>query len=511
MSPAASAAAVGSDAAACPGVTETADFAGVRQLRDWNRVQDRLGFRPTGHRNHVRYVNWLERRFESIPGVRVSSIRHRFRRWEARSASLRVTIGGRERRLRPAGPVPYSRPTSAAGTEAPLVHLPAGTDINAANSAGRIVVRDLVAGQLQNRLFELVTWSVFDPRGTLDPDGIYKRDWLSGQASADMRAAGSAGAAGVLFVHELPRAQIAGHYRPYDGVHWNVPALHLGVDEGEEIKRAIAAGTAGAARLSLSARTFERAPTRSLLARLGGPGRRRIVVNTHTDGVNALWDNGPVPMLAIAEYVARLPRRCRPGPMEFVLNTGHLYQSLDAGAHAYAGRLDRAYDRGSVALVLSLEHLGAREWEAVPRGGGRPGLTLRRTAQSEPSTTFVTESDFLVETLTRIVRRRRVERSLLLQGTAPADDSHVPPFCSFGGEGTPYLQHLIPTVAFISAPWTLFNPAYGLEQLDFGLMRAQTLTFTDFLLKLRGVPQRRIAGKYARYREERRAGKPRCE
>ena len=96
-----------------------------------------------------------------------------------------------------------------------------------------------------------------------------------------------------------------------------------------------------------------------------------------------------------------------------------------------------------------------------------------------------------MSTLQRAVRRRNVERSLLLKGTALADDSHVPPYCSFGGEGTPYMRHLIPTVGFITAPWTLFSSAYGLEQIDFALVRRQTLQFTDFLLGLEGCRRRR--------------------
>jgi hypothetical protein len=122
----------------------------------------------------------------------------------------------------------------------------------------------------------------------------------------------------------------------------------------------------------------------------------------------------------------------------------------------------------------------------------------------------VTESPFLVSTLERAVKRRNVQRSLLLKGTSLPDDSHVPPYCSFGGEGTPYMRHLIPTVGFIAAPWTLFSSGYGLEQIHFGLLRRQTLQFADFLLELRGASQAQIAGDYTRYRQERRAGKAVC-
>jgi hypothetical protein len=502
-------------AASCPTVANPAAIAGVAKLRDLNRAIDDFGVRTTGSPNHVRYVDWLQRQLDSVPDVKVHSLRYRFHRWLARSASLRVGIGGQQVTLKPAAPVPYSKPSAANGPTAPLVYLPTDTDITATNSAGKLVVRDLIGGQLLNSLFNVVAWSVFDPRHTLDPNGIYKRDWLNPQPSEDMAAASQAGAAGVLFVHEFPRSEIQGHYRPYDGIHWKVPGLHLGVDEGERLKQAIAAGTAGPGRIALNAQTTRNAPTRTLVGKLAGPGRRRVVIETHSDGVNALWDNGSVPILAIAHYFAALPRHCRPGPMEFVFTTAHLYQRLDrrthgAGDELYARKLDKAYDHGTVKLVLALEHLGAYQWDAVPRGGGKPGLTLRRTNQSEPSTTFVTESPFLVGTLERAVKRRDVERSLLLKGTALADDSHVPPYCSFGGEGTPYMQHLIPTVAYIAAPWTLFSSGYGLEQIDFGLLRRQTLQFTDVLLQVRGVSQARIAGKYTQYRKERRAGKPDC-
>jgi hypothetical protein len=509
------AAATGGAPGACPTRTDARDFASKDQLRKWVRVVDGQ-LRATGGRNHVRFVNWLERRLDSIPSVKVSSVPFRFDRQEERSASLRVRLGGADRALAPAGAVPYSRPTRARGVSAPLLYLPNDADISAAKAAGRIVVRELVAGSLPNAAFNFVTWSIFDPEATFRREGVYKRDWLSPQATDDMRAADAAGAAGLLFVHEFPRAEISGHYRPYDGIHWKTPALHLGIDEGERIKRAIAAGTAGRARIAVRAKLERRATTRMLIARLAGPGKRRVVVTTHTDGTNALEDNGHSPILAIARYFATLPRKCRPGPMEFAFTTAHFYQRLgDATGltvlDQYAQRLDRAYDRGEVALALVLEHLGAREWEAVPRGEGRPGLTLRRTGLSEPSTTFVTESPFLVGTLEDVIRERDVRRSLLLKGTSLPDNSRVPPYCSFGGEGNGYLRHLMPTVAFITAPWPLFAPGYSMNQLmDFGLLRRQSLMWGDFLLRLRGASQRAIAGEYTRYRAERAAGKPTC-
>jgi|SRR3954447_4870158 hypothetical protein len=498
----------------CPTVTG-AKFAGLPQLRAWNQKLAKFGPRPTGSPSQKRYVNWLDGQLGAIKGVKVTSLHYRFNRWLARETSLHATLGGRNKDLPLVGPVPYSHVTGPRGITAPMVHLPAETPITAANSGGKIVVRDLVASSLKYGLFDFVSWFRYDPDHTIDPNAEYKREFLNSQPSDDMAAADAAGAAGVIFVHELPRKQIEGQYRPYDGIHWLTPGVQLGIDEGTRLEQAIAAGTAGPGHIVMRAQQTKNARTRSIIGHLPGPGKRRIVVETHSDGMNAVWDNGNVPILAIAHYFAKLPKRCRPGPMEFLFTTAHLYQHLDPSQHGagdseYAKVLDGDYDRGTVGLVLTLEHLGARDYEAVPRGNGLPGLSLVRTNTTELSTTFVSESDFLVNTLEQLVQARDVRRSLLMKGTALADNSHVPPYCSFGGEATPYEQHLIPSVGFITSPWILFDPGYGLKSIDFRLLRQQTLMFSDFLLRLRGVPQEAIAGAYTQYRQERAQGKPTC-
>jgi hypothetical protein len=501
-------------AASCP-TTTGAKFAGLPQLRDWNQKLAKFGARPTGSPNQKRYINWLDGQLQDIKGVKVTSLHYRFNRWLARQSSLHATLDGRNTNLPLVGPVPYSRVTGRKGITAPLVHLPTDTPITAANSAGKIVVRDLVASSIAYGLFDFVSWFKYDPDHTIDPNAQYKREFLNSQPSDDMKAADAAGAAGVVFVHELPRKQIQGQYRPYDGIHWLTPGVHLGIDEGTRLEQAIDGGTAGPGHIAIRAQQTKNARTRSIIGHLPGPGKRRIVVETHSDGMNAVWDNGNVPILAIAHYFAKLPKRCRPGPMEFLFTTAHLYQHLDPNQHGagdseYARVLDRDYDKGTVGLVLTLEHLGARDYEAVPRGNGLPGLALVPTNTTELSTTFVSESDFLVNTLEQLVQARDVRRSLLMKGTALADDTRVPPYCSFGGEGTPYEQHLIPTVGFVTSPWILFDPGYGLKAIDFGLLRRQTLMFSDFLLRLRGASQEAIAGAYTQYRQERAQGKPTC-
>jgi hypothetical protein len=400
-----------------------------------------------------------------------------------------------------AGPVPYSLPVPN-GVTAPLVYLPTGTTISSADVAGKIVVRDAATGSIPIPVFGAVAYYVHDPDLTFSPTGNYERDWIgAGTRIADLDQAEAGNAAGLLFVHGLPRDQVQGQYAPYPGVQWTVPALYLGVDEGTALKNRLATGEQLTATLTTAA-TVEPAPTRSVVARLPGRSPERIVIQSHTDGMNAVWDNGPVAILAMARYFAALPMRCRPRTFEFVFTTAHLHLS-HSGAERYAAQLDHEYDSGTVALVVALEHLGAREFQAVPRGGGLPGRTLAPTGRSELFATFTIESPVLVSNLIGQVVGHDLRRTFVLRG-ADAPQLGFPPHRSYGGEGGPYRQHLVPTVAAITGPWTLFNPAFGMDELiDFNLMHEQALAFADLVLAVDDVPRQVIAGADTAYREGR--------
>jgi hypothetical protein len=289
---------------------------------------------------------------------------------------------------------------------------------------------------------------------------------------------------------------VRGQYAPYEGIHWRLPAVYVGVDEGQTLEKLAAAG--GAAHLDLSA-SDTRAPTRTLIGTLPGTSAERIVVESHTDGMNAIWDNGPIAILAIARHFASLPPECRPRTMQFVFTTGHLYQHLQGdanrggGAEVVARQLDADYDdRGDVALVVALEHMGAREYAAVDRAHG-PGRILKATGLSEPTGIFVGDSPVLAAGVDRAVVSHDLRRTIVLRG-ADTPGAHIPVHKSFGGEGTEYDQHLIPTVALVTGPWSLYNPAFGIEAIDGALLRRQTLTFADFLHDVGTQPREALGG-----------------
>jgi hypothetical protein len=487
----------------CPTSVDPARFATADALYADNAKMASFGRRATGSPNHRRFVRWIEKRLRTLPGAQVEAVSYPIDRWTERKVALR--IGGR--RVPLSGPVFYAKPTAAEGVTAPLVHVPAGTAIADADVAGKIVVRDAETTSVPNAAIAALEWWTYDPDLVLTKDvgGTYERENAGQQRIDDMQAAADRGAAGVIFVHGLPRAQVRNQYAPYEGVQWPVPSVMAGSDEGEVVKRAAAEGVR--ATLTLTARV-QRVRTRMLIATIPGLSDEKIVVQSHTDGMNAVWDNGPVGMLAMADWFARLGKDCLPRTVQFVFTTGHLYQHLvapdrDGSAEQTAKRLDDEYDQGKAAMVLPMEHMGARGWTPVPREDGGPGRVLVPSERNEPSSFFMGESPLLIAKTREVVERLDLRESIALRGIdvpAPA----IPPNDNYGGEANPYQHHLIPSVSLVTAPWTLFDPAFGIGKLiDKELLRRQTLVFAELVHTFAPVPRDQLAGGYAGYRAAR--------
>ena len=110
-----------------------------------------------------------------------------------------------------------------------------------------------------------------------------------------------------------------------------------------------------------------------------------------------------------------------------------------------------------------------------------------------------------MQTARDVVQKYDMQRTILLQG-ADAPSEHSPSHCSFGGEGTPYNVHLLPTVASIAAPQSLYDPPFGLESIDFAVMHSEMLGYTELLNRLGSMTQEEIAGDVTIERQRRAAG-----
>lgn len=480
----------------CPERVDPAAFTEQR-LRDLAEQQHAFGTRPTGSPAHAAYLDWVEDQIGSVPGLEMSALPYEIDRWDDLSAT--VQIGTQD--IPVAAAIPF---TNAADVTAPLAYLPDGTNITAANASGKIVIRDLPWNSVPNLLFYplMLGYSMYDPALTINMLGSESME-APAQSDTDLKAAEAAGAVGVIMVSRLPHAQISGMYAPYEGLPYDLPGVYVGTTQGDQLKNA------GQATLTLNA-AWTPITTRTVLATLPGGSEQKTVVTSHTDGTSAVWDNGPLTMIEMARYLATLPIECRPRTVQFAFTTGHLYQHLtgpderEGGAGQLAKQLDAEYDQGNVSAVVVLEHLGARKYDV------QNGQLQADPALTELLWVPVTDSTPLRELVKGHIEHWDVRRTAILKGLSAADLTKVPHHCSFGGEGTPYNQHLLPTIAPIAVPKTLFSPQFGAEALDFAVMRRASLAFTDVVLDLGTMAQSSIAGDVTTMRQQRASGTLTC-
>ena len=102
-----------------------------------------------------------------------------------------------------------------------------------------------------------------------------------------------------------------------------------------------------------------------------------------------------------------------------------------------------------------------------------------------------------------------MQRTILLQG-ADAPGTTVPSHCSFGGEGTPFNHHLLPTIGVIAAPQSLYDPSFGLEGIDFNVMHSELLGYTELVNRLGTMSQTAVAGSIPLERLQRSLGGTPC-
>ena len=501
-----------SNRATCPATVDADQFASAKELRDLLATFNGFGLRSPGSDQHQASLDWLAGELAKVPEMEVEWEEFTIDRWQptpdapgdtpgrdlAAAGELAVIAGGAAEHAVPViGAVPFSLPTTDDGVSAPLVYVPPDQEITAANAAGKVVIREIPHSSIPYAAFDVIGHFLTDD---LPREGDYDRPYLR-DLDAILSQAGSAGAVGLVMVWDAPTDQLRGYWDPHTGTRFEVPAVYAGSDQLAALRAAAERGSR--ARLAVHA-TWDRVPTRNLIATLRGQSRERIVVNTNTDSVTWVQENGNVAAIALARYLGSLPLRCRARDVQFALTSNHL-GFLQDGTIAYSEQLDRDFDAGTVAFVMSPEHLGSRE--ILPGADGRLAFTGKGDtfAWSAPA-----ESPVLVKASIDAVKRRKLDRTAVLQGVGVPVDGQVPQICSQGGLGTVFHSHLIPTVAGISGPWSLWAPAFGEDAIDFDRMRLQAMAFGDLAVSLDDMPRAEIAGEYPAERQRRTEGAATC-
>jgi hypothetical protein len=456
---------------------DQSQFMPANQLLEWHRELDALGLRATGSTVQERYIDTLHERLAraGVGQLRFESVPHR--RWLAQRWSLHVG----NQTVQTASYIPYSGRTNPGGVTGELVNVDPHALPSPGSLRGKIALFSLPLQPLTFGEFGAVAYKSYDPAGILKPTATYARSWLSistliGILDSLVRA----DAAACVCVLDLPADAAHGAYYPYDGKIRPVPGVFVDSATGTRLARAASAGAR--ARVELRSQT-RNVHTRNLLGLIPGASDQLMLLHSHTDGPNAIEDNGPNAIVAISQYLTRLPRRSLPRSVMVLLTTGHF--AGGAGVEAFVRR-HRSGILRRTAAALTLEHLGAREWNPQPDGH------TRLTGHAEVGTIFTPENSVLVNAADAALRRANADPSSVLRpitATAGSPDGHGWP-----AEGTQlWTMGALPTANFITGPTYLLN--WGIptvDKLDVRRMRAEAIAFTEMLLGLSRQPKRSL-------------------
>ncbi len=455
------------------------------QLEAWQQQIDALGggYRPTGSPAHEQYIQLLSQELTAAGVEQVHTEPYSFEKWTPATWSLALLSGASSTPVQVSAFVPYSGSTGPAGVQGPLAYVPGSTipiDANALAGAlqnptawtqsltasleaslaaagvplaGRVVVFDLPRLAMSLQTLTGTTIAVNDPGHTLSMTATITRDDLSAMLvmPAMLTALASSGALAAVGILDAPEEAARGEMAPFFGtLSPNLPALYVDRDVGAALRAAIA--TTPAARLVLDA-SITAAQNENLVGILPGASTEQIIVGSHTDGPNAMEDNGPVGVLGVVQCLAPVGATNRPRTIRVVLSGGHFAGSRGLQTYVAAHTADLT---AHALAVMELEHLGAREWTEISPGKmGLTGLPETQVVYTSTAAPLVAASkDFAAGFPRTIV------------GTPP-----------ILGEGQNF--RILPLVQFITMPEYLLlaNLPVTQQLTDFDAMQRQVLAF----------------------------------
>lgn len=458
---------------------DPARFIPRRQLHVWMEAVDDIGLRATGSRRHDRYVDQLADRMERV-GIRNVRADHvPFEKWTPSAWGLEVVGGAGAGPVDVSWYVPWSGNTPAGGITARLSPVPA---------PGTIGIITVTPPPVPYAAFAALDWDApVQPQipNPADYTRTYDRAWLqTSEVTAAMSAFKQAGALGLIVVQNLPKEAAKGQYAPYDAVLRDLPSLYVDRDAGARLTQVALGG--GQVRLELTA-TMARTSSPNLYGVIPGATSEFVMIQSHTDGTNGLEENGPEGILATAQYLARIPRRDLPRSVLVVMSTGHMIGHARGTEHFLEHHADDLVAR--TAAAISVEHLGAKAW--LPDVNG----DFRLNGEYEPGVFFSSPHDAMVKVGRQVHAEAPTYSNLVLRPFMPDTVDGFPPRSPNGfwwpgdGEGLWRVAGL-PSLQYIAGPTYLLNSDMNtMRFFDAGLMRRQSIAFTNALLRLARIPR----------------------
>jgi hypothetical protein len=435
-----------------------------------------LGPRYAGNNPHRAYVDFLAREFEGL-GLKPKRDRVSFELWEPRRWALRVDDGKGEVDIDVASFFDLSGETPEQGVTGELVWLdgpkPAGSDVN-----GKICVlqQKLSVPPSQVELFAPSILAL--GKQTQSEISMGTTPISLGGSAPDLSALRDAGAVGVIIIQEGPELWLNGLWTSYRSPNGGLPALLISPRAGETLK------PYHTARLTLFG---ERSATSAdhLSAQITGVSPETIVLLSHTDGPNAIQENGALGVLALAHHLARLPTDQRPRTITLACVEGHLASHEGRDTRGWL-KLNQDVQSRTVAF-MPMEHMGATEWFAQGKEShatGRPEQSLL-SASNHPNVQAAALEAF---------KRTPMQNTVCIKPLLGGQRGEVMPGLAGGVNGLG-----IPTVGYITVPPYLLSavPGNHLDKFDANRLHAEISLLADVFHTMNQMSAERLKSKSA--------------
>lgn len=447
-----------------------------------------FGSRTTGSKGQNNFIAFLKDEIHKM-GFETKSDYHTFDRWQAEKSSITLHTDTGDVDVHVSSPFPYSGDTDENGVTGELVRVHA-------KHMGFGIARGKIAVVKVKDFKSTYSGVAFDQKRAF-PEGTTIPKYYKGPVAAAfvkfpfLKVAAQKGVKGVICIWEdMSDAMVEGQYLNFILGYQGIPTLWVNSHDGEKVL--FAAEKRQRATLVLTAEKEKNAVSESFCSVIKGViPNEAVVINTHTDGVNCVEENGALSMLAMMKYFKehppqrtlifvfvtghfRLPNFKKPGGMSDQATSLWLYDNkpLWDGKHGHI----------KAVAALTPEHLGCIEWKDV-------NGVYQKTNDIDIEEVY-TGNKTLDDVYFECIKDREHIRTVTLRGHN---------FLHFG-EGQPFFNVGIPEISLVTSPDYLCaeSPTHEMEKFDPQLMYEQTVTFIKLAERLDEMTAHQI-GKADKY------------
>lgn len=444
------------------------DLMQKQELMEMMNYMNGCGIRTTGSPAHKRFVGFIKEQIESM-GVDVYTDTNYFKRWEEKTTKLTIHYENGDKELHVSSAYPYSGTTGPDGVRGKLVQVYEKHIGFLAKAKGNICVCKVSNLSVPTVLVE--------DRRNSKPEGIdlprrYGGPVLTTFANFPLlKVAQMSGAKAVICIwNGFSDDCVEGQYLPFILDYQGMPAIWVNSTQGKELLAACDKGNE--ATVIMDAEIEENCQTDTLYAMIEGENTKEaIIINTHTDGVNCVEENGAIGLLSLMRYFKEhKPNRT----IIFIFMTGHFrLPALKApGAIQVTSRWikdhpelwDGKGDHIKAVAGLTVEHLGCMEYTDNENHD-----VYMKTNPIDIEMCY-TGNAKVDEIYYKALEGRDLVRTITYRG---CNALHF-------GEGQPLFDVGIPTIALVPGPGWLCVADKGnncMDKFNLELMEAQIETF----------------------------------